>query len=207
MTGLLFSDQRRRSISHDQPDIDSVSVIALPQLLARNWWLFLLRGVAALIFGVLSLVWPGISLATLILLFGAYALVDGAFALAAAIVGRGNAEIRWWLVLVGLIGIGIGIGTYMWPGLTALTLLYFIAGWVIATGVLQIVGAIELRNVIDDEWWLILDGALSVLFGIFLFIMPGAGALALIWLIALFAIAYEILMIGFAFKVKKFKEA
>ncbi len=185
----------------------SLSVISLPQLLARNWWLFLLRGVAALIFGVLSLVWPGISLATLILLFGAYALVDGAFALAAAIVGRGNAEIRWWLVLVGLIGIGIGIGTYLWPGLTALTLLYFIAGWVIATGVLQIVGAIELRNVIDDEWWLILDGALSVLFGIFLFIMPGAGALALIWLIALFAIAYGILMIGFAFKVKKFKAA
>jgi uncharacterized membrane protein HdeD (DUF308 family) len=183
----------------------SISVISLPRLLARNWWLFLLRGVAALLFGVLSLVWPGISLATLILLFGAYALVDGAFALAAAIVGRGNAEVRWWLLLVGLIG--VGIGTYMWPGLTALTLLYFIAGWFIATGVLQIVGAIELRNVIDDEWWLILDGALSVLFGILLFIMPGAGALALIWLIALFAIAYGVLMIGFALKVKKFKEA
>ena len=77
----------------------SVSVISLPRLLARNWWLFLLRGVAALIFGVMSLVWPGISLATLILFFGAYVLVDGIFALAAAIVGRGNAEIRWWLVL------------------------------------------------------------------------------------------------------------
>ena len=154
----------------------------------------------------MSLVWPGLSLATLILFFGAYVLVDGAFALAAAIVGRGNAEIRWWLVL-GLIGIGIGIVTFLWPALTALTLLYFIAGWVIATGVLQIIGAIELRNVIEDEWWLILDGALSVLFGILLFIMPGAGALALIWLIALFAIAFGILMIGFAFKVKKFKEA
>ena len=185
----------------------SVSVISLPQLIARNWWLFLLRGVAALIFGVLSLAWPGISLATLILLFGAYALVDGAFALAAAVVGRGSAEIRWWLVLVGLIGIGIGIGTFLWPSLTAFTLLYFIAGWVIATGLLQIVGAIELRDVIEDEWWLILDGALAVLFGVFLFIMPGAGALALIWLIALFAIAYGILMIGFAFKVKNFKEA
>lgn len=185
----------------------SVSVFALPRLLARNWWLFLLRGVAALMFGVLSLVWPGISLATLILLFGAYALVDGIFALTAAIVGRGSTDIRWWLVLVGLVGIGIGIVTFFWPGLTALTLLYFIASWVIATGVLQVVGAIELRNVIEDEWWLILDGALSVLFGILLFIMPGAGALALIWLIALFAIAFEVLMIGFAFKVKTFKEA
>ncbi len=185
----------------------SVTVISLPQLLARNWWLFLLRGIAALIFGVLSLVWPGISLLTLILFFGAYALVDGAFALAAAMVGRGNAKVRWWLVLVGLLGIGIGIATFLWPGLTALTLLYFIAGWVIATGVLQIIGAIELRNVIEDEWWLILDGALAVLFGILLCIMPGAGAVALIWLIALFAIAYGVLLIGFAFKVKKFKEA
>ena len=168
----------------------SVAVISLPQLLARNWWLFLLRGLAAVIFGVLSFAWPGLSLVTLILLFGAYALVDGAFALAAAIVGRGNAELRWWLVVVGLLGIGVGIATFLLPVLTALMLLYFIAGWVIATGILQIIGAIELRKVIDDEWWLILDGALSVLFGILLFIMPGAGALALIWLIALFAIAY-----------------
>jgi uncharacterized membrane protein HdeD (DUF308 family) len=185
----------------------SVTVISLPQLLARNWWLFFLRGIAALIFGALSLVWPEISLLTLILFFGAYALIDGVFALAAAIVGRGNAELRWWLVFVGLLGIGIGIATFLWPGLTALTLLYLIAGWVIATGVLQIIGAIELRKLIDDEWWLILDGALSVLFGILLFVMPGAGAVALIWLIALFAIVYGILMIGFAFKVKQFKEA
>ncbi len=185
----------------------SVSVISFPQLIARNWWLFLLRGLAALAFGVLSLLWPGLSLFTLILFFGAYALVDGAFALAAAIVGRGSTELRWWLVLLGLLGIGIGIATFLWPGLTALTLLYFIAGWVVATGALQTIGAIELRKAIENEWWLILDGALSVLFGILLFIMPGAGALALIWLIALFAIAYGLLMIGFAFKVKKFKEA
>lgn len=185
----------------------SASVISLAQLFARNWWLFLLRGIAALVFGALSLIWPGISLLTLILFFGAYALADGAFALAAAIFGRSNAKLRWWLMLVGLLGIAIGIGTFAWPGLTALTLLYFIAGWVVATGALQIIGAIELRNFIEDEWWLIADGALAVLFGIFLFIMPGAGALALIWLIALFAIAYGILMIGFAFKVKKFKEA
>ena len=188
--------------SHTSP---AMPLLALPQLLARNWWLFLLRGLAAVAFGVLSLIWPGLSLLTLIWLFAAYALVDGVFALAAAIVGRGDAEFKWWLVLVGLLGIGVGIATFMWPGLTALTLLYFIAGWVIATGVLQIIGAIELRNVIDNEWWLILDGALSVLFGILLFIMPGAGALALIWLIALFAIAYGVLMIGFAFKIKKFK--
>jgi len=183
-----------------------LSVDFVPQLLARNWWLFLLRGIAALTFGVLSFAWPEISLFTLILLFAAYALVDGVFALAAAIVGKGDDQIRWWLVLVGLLGIGIGIATFMWPGLTALMLLYFIASWVIATGVLQIIGAIELRNVIENERWLILDGALSVLFGILLFIMPGTGAVALIWLIASFAVAFGLLMIGFAFKVKKFKE-
>jgi len=184
----------------------SVTMIGFPQLVARNWWLFLLRGIAALVFGVLSFGWPGISLLTLILFFGAYALVDGAFALAAAIVGKGSAPLRWWLVLIGLLGIGIGAATFLWPGLTALTLLYLIAGWVMATGVLQIIGAIELRKAIENEWWLILDGAFSVLFGILLFIMPGAGALALIWLIALFAVAYGILMIGFAFKVRKYAD-
>src|SRR5664279_5032445 len=183
----------------------SVTVIAFPQLVARNWWLFLLRGFAAITFGVLSLIWPGISLVTLILLFGAYALVDGVFALAAAIVGRGNAELRWWLVLVGLLGVGIGITIFLWPGLTALTLLYFIAGWIVATGLLQVIGAIELRKAIENEWWLILDGILSVLFGVLLFIMPGAGAVALIWLVAVFAIAFGILMVGFAFKVKTSK--
>jgi len=185
----------------------SIAVMDFPQLLARNWWLFLLRGLAAIAFGVLSLIWPGLSLVTLVLLFGAYSLADGVFALAAAIVGRGNAELRWWLALVGLLGIAVGIATLLWPALTALTLLYFIAGWVVATGLLQIIGAIELRKAIENEWWLILDGALSVLFGILLFVMPGAGALALIWLIAFFAIAFGILMVGFAFKVKNFKTA
>lgn len=140
----------------------SVTVVAFPQLLACNWWLFLLRGLAAIIFGVLSLVWPGISL------------------VAAAILGRGNAELRWWVVLVGLLGIGIGIATFLLPGFTALTLLYVIAGWIVATGLLQIIGAIELRRAIENEWWLILNGVVSVLFGILFFVMPGAGALALI---------------------------
>jgi uncharacterized membrane protein HdeD (DUF308 family) len=185
----------------------SVAVVPFHQLLARNWWLFLLRGIAAIAFGVLSLLWPGLSLVTLVLLFGAYALVDGVFALAAGIVGRGTAEFRWWLVLVGLLGVAVGIATILWPGLTALTLLYFIAGWIVATGLLQIIGAIELRKTIANEWWLVLDGALSVLIGILFFVMPGAGALAFIWLIAGFAIACGILMVGFAFKVRNLEGA
>jgi uncharacterized membrane protein HdeD (DUF308 family) len=179
---------------------------ALPRLLARNWWLFLFRGIAALVFGVLSLIWPVSSILALTLLFGAYALVDGAFALGAAFAGPGDAGTRWWLALVGIAGIGAGIATFSWPGLTALTLLYFIAGWFVATGVLQIIGAIELRKMIKDEWWLILNGALGVLFGIFIIVMPGAGALAVVWIIACVAILYGLLMIGFAFKVRNFKE-
>jgi uncharacterized membrane protein HdeD (DUF308 family) len=178
---------------------------ALPRLLARNWWLFLLRGIAAVAFGMLSLVWPGISLYVLTVLFGAYALVDGVFALAAAISGMGENGIRGWLALVGLAGIAAGIATFFWPAVTTLTLLYFIAAWVVVTGVFQIVGSVELRKVINDEWWLILDGALAVLFGILVFAVPGAGALALIWMIAIFAIAFGLMMIGFALKLRQFK--
>ncbi|HET9717302.1 MAG TPA: HdeD family acid-resistance protein [Pseudolabrys sp.] len=173
----------------------------LVRALGKNWWLFLLRGVAAIAFGVLSLIWPGISLVTLILLYGAYAFVDGIFALGAAIFGKVSIGPRWWLVLVGLAGIAAGIATFVWPGLTALVLLFFIAAWAIASGIFQIIGAIQIRKEIDNEWWLILDGAISVLFGILLFVMPGTGALALIWLIAFYAILYGALMIGFAFKL------
>ena len=130
--------------------------------LARNWWLLLLRGIAAIIFGVLTFVWPGITLLTLVLLYGAYALVDGVLAILAAITGDAPAP-RWWLAIVGLLGILVGILTLAWPGITALVLLLFIAGWAIATGILQIVGAVRLRTEIDNEWLLIASGVLSVI--------------------------------------------
>jgi uncharacterized membrane protein HdeD (DUF308 family) len=174
----------------------------LMRALGKNWWLFLLRGLAAIAFGVLSLMWPGISLVTLILLYGAYALVDGVCALAAGIFGKVSVAPRWWLIIVGLAGIAAGIATFMWPGITALVLLFFIAGWAIASGVFQIIGAIQLRKEIDNEWWLILNGSLSVLFGIALFVMPGAGALALIWIIGFYAILYGALLVGFAVKIR-----
>jgi uncharacterized membrane protein HdeD (DUF308 family) len=176
---------------------------SLTRAVGQNWWLFLLRGIAAIVFGVLAFILPGITLVTLVLLYGAFALVDGVFALVSAILGKVAVAPRWWLVIVGLAGIGAGIVTFLWPGITALVLLFFIAGWAIANGIFQIIGAIQLRKEIDNEWWLILNGALSVLFGIALFVLPGAGALALIWLIGLYAIVYGILLIGFAFKVRK----
>ena len=170
--------------------------------LAKNWWLLLLRGIAAIVFGVLAFAWPGVTLLTLILFYGAYALIDGVLAIVSAITGGAPAP-RWWLAIIGLAGIAAGILTFAWPGITALVLLFFIAGWAIAIGIFQIIGAIRLRKEIDNEWYLILCGVISILFGIGVMIMPGAGALALIWVIGIYAIVEDILYIALAFRLKK----
>ena len=170
--------------------------------LAKNWWLVLLRGIAAVLFGVLALAWPGLTLLTLILLYGAYALTDGVIAIIAAITGNAPAG-RWWLAIAGLLGIAVGALTFMLPGITALILLYTMAGWAVAIGVLQIIGAIRLRKEIDNEWFLILSGAISVLFGLGVILHPGAGALALVWVIGTYAIIAGVLYIGLAFRLKK----
>jgi uncharacterized membrane protein HdeD (DUF308 family) len=174
----------------------------LTELLSRYWWVLLLRGIFAILFGVLAFVWPTITLATLVLLFGAYALVDGVFALIGAI--RGGGREPWWLlVLEGLVGIGIGVLTLFAPGITALALLFYIAIWAIATGVLEVAGAISLRKEIEGEWLLILSGIASVLFGVLLVARPAAGALAVLWLIGSYAIVFGVLMIMLAFKARK----
>jgi uncharacterized membrane protein HdeD (DUF308 family) len=172
------------------------------QALAKNWWLLLLRGIAAIIFGALAFAWPGITLLTLILFYGAYALADGVLAIIAAITGGAPAP-RWWLAIVGLLGIGAGLLTFLMPGVTAIVLLFFIAGWAIATGIFQIIGAIQLRREIDNEWLLILGGAISVLFGIGILMAPGAGALALLWVIGFYAIVEGIVFVALALRLKK----
>ena len=177
---------------------------ALPGLhvLAQNWWLVLLRGIAGIIFGVLAFAWPGITLLTLIIFYGAYALMDGIFAIGAAFRG-GAAQSRWWLILIGIFGIAAGLLTFMWPGLTALVLAMLIGVWSLIRGIFEIVGAIKIRKEIDNEWWLILSGALSVLFGLVMLFMPGAGALALIWVIGAYSIIFGVLFIAFAFRLKR----
>ncbi len=183
---------------------DLQAAMARPMLheLAKNWWLILLRGICAIIFGVLTFVWPGVTLVTLVLLYGAFALADGIFALGAAIAGR-TPEPRWWLALVGLLGIAAGIVTLLWPGMTAVILLFFIAAWAIASGVMQIVGAIRLRKEISDEWLLIASGVLSVLFGLVLLARPGLGALSMIFVIGAFAIVYGILEVMFSLRLRR----
>lgn len=175
---------------------------ALVHALAKNWWLLLLRGIAAIIFGLLAFAWPGLTLLTLILLYAAYALVDGVLAIIAAITGGASGS-RWWLAIVGLLGIAVGLVTFLTPGLTALVLLFFIAGWAIATGVLQIIGAITLRKEIDNEWLLILGGIISVLFGVSMMFAPGAGALALVWVIGAYSVVMGVIFVALAFRLRK----
>lgn len=171
-------------------------------LVTRNWWLIALRGAAAIIFGILALIWPGPALLTLVFLFGIYALLDGIFSIGATISGHTGGRPRWLVLLEGLAGIIAGILTFVWPGLTALVLLYVIALWALVTGVLEIVAAIELRRELKSEWVLVLSGIASIIFGILLLLFPGAGALALIWLIGIYAIVFGLLLLGLAFRLR-----
>lgn len=172
-------------------------------LLARYWWLFALRGVVAVIFGVLALAWPLLTLQVLILLFGAYALVDGVFAVIGGITAHERNQ-RWWaLVLRGIAGIIIGVVAFVWPGMTALALLYFFAAWEIVTGVMEVIAGIQLRRMIDNEWMLILAGVASIVFGLVLVVFPGAGALSLVWLLGAYSVGFGVLLVFIAFRLRR----
>jgi uncharacterized membrane protein HdeD (DUF308 family) len=172
-------------------------------MLARNWWAIALRGLAAVLFGLLSVFIPGVTLVTLVLLFGAYALVDGVFNVIAAF---RSASHHWALLIEGLIGILAGIVTFAWPAMTAIALLYLIAFWAILTGIFEIAAGIRLRNVIANEWALILMGALSLLFGTFILFAPGAGALAIVLWIGVYALIFGIFVLVLAFRLRGLRE-
>lgn len=174
------------------------------ETLAERWWSFALRGVAAILFGVLCFVSPGLSLAALIILYGSYALIDGVFRLVGAFRVRGIEQQWWVLALSGLFGILAGVVTFMWPALTAIALVYIIAAWSIVTGVFEIAAAIRLRKVIEGEWMLILGGVLSIAFGLLLAVYPATGALALLFWIGAYAVVVGVLWIALAFKLKGF---
>src|SRR5215208_118153 len=171
--------------------------------LARNWWALVLRGLAAILFGLLAFFWPGITLFVLVIFFGAYMFVDGIFAIIAAVRAAGEEE-RWWLLLIeGILGVLAGLVAFFWPGLTALALLYFIAAWAIVTGIMEIVAAVRLRQEIEGEWALGLSGLLSVIFGVLLVVLPApAGLLSLVWLIGAYAVATGVLLLILAFRVR-----
>jgi uncharacterized membrane protein HdeD (DUF308 family) len=174
----------------------------MKHLLASTWDMFLVRGILAILFGIATLLMPGITLIVLVVLFGAYALVDGIILSILAFKNRKN-DSNWWLMLLtGLVSIAAGVVTFVWPGITTVSLFYVIVAWAIFTGIFEVLYAIQFRKEIEGEWLLVLDGILSVGFGILLIAQPIPGALAVLWLIGVYAIAYGAMLVVLAFRLR-----
>jgi uncharacterized membrane protein HdeD (DUF308 family) len=173
-------------------------------VIVGNWWSLALRGLAAVAFGIMALVWPGLTVTALVLLFGAYALVDGLVTLASVVAHRHQLEGRPWLsILHGIAGVGAGIVTFVWPDITALALLFVIAAWAFVIGVVELAAAIRLRREIRHEWLLGLVGVLSIAFAVLLVAAPVEGALAITWAIGWFALINGVLLLALAYRVHK----
>lgn len=173
------------------------------QMLAGNWWIFAVRGVAAILFGVLAFLWPGPTVIVLALLFGAYALVDGVVLLVSLIRGDPAARRNAWSVgIMGVLGVAAGIVSVLVPEITAVALLYVVAAWAIIAGIFQIIAAIRLRREIEGELWLGLGGVISVLFGLYLAIFPGPGLLSLAWLVGFWAVVFGVINLVLAFRLR-----
>ena len=171
-------------------------------VLARNWWALLIRGIAAVVFGILAFLWPGMTIFVLVVLFAVYAFVDGVFAIVAA-VRAAQAHERWWpFVLEGIVGLAIAAITVYDITLTALALYFTIAAWAFITGVLEIAAAIQLRKTIANEWLLVLAGICSIIFGVLMIWHPVAAALAIVWIIATYAVVFGIIMIALSLRLR-----
>jgi len=203
----MKAENRRNETNAADPMFGGSLVIVDAETLARNWWVVLLRGIAGIIFGLLTFFAPGISLAALVLLFGAYAFADGILAIISAIRTRGDNQHWWVLIIAGIVGIAAGILTLIWPGITALALLSLVAAWAVVTGGLEIAAAIRLRKVISHEWLLVLAGIASIAFGIILMLFPGPGALALVIWIGAYSLVSGAMMIGLAFRLRSWAQS
>jgi uncharacterized membrane protein HdeD (DUF308 family) len=180
--------------------LGTLASVAAP--LVQNWWLFLLRGLLAILFGVLTLVQPAAALAALVFVFGVWAFIDGVNALTLAIAGRRS----WQLVIVGLIGIAAGAITFWRPGLTALGLYALFAGWSIARGIVEIAMAVRLRDEVRGEVWMVLGGLISIAFGVLLIVLPASGVLAVAFLIGIYALLYGLIEIALSFRLRGVRE-
>lgn len=170
--------------------------------LSRNWWVLLIRGVLAVIFGILAVTNPATTLGVLVLFFGAYMLVDGVFSIITSLTAPKGYRGWGWTLVGGVAGVIIGLLTLFAPGVTAVFLLYIIVAWLIVTGLTQVISAISLRKEITGEFFLIIGGVASVLFALYLLINPTAGALAVAWVIGLYAIVFGVMMVVLAFRLR-----
>ena len=173
-------------------------------LLAKNWWMFLLRGILALIFGVVAIFFPENAFMSLVLVFGAFALIDGFFAIIAAFTSNAKSENWWWLILEGVVGILIGILTFIRPASMAQTWLILIAAWAVVTGILEIITAVRLRKTIEGEFWMILGGLASVAFGVLLMVFPDRAPFAVGTIFGIYAIIFGVFFTLLALRMRKF---
>lgn len=176
---------------------------AVLDLVASRWWLFAVRGVVAVVFGILALAWPHITLLVLAIVFGVYVLVDSVTEVATAVSRSGPLSERAPMLVFGGLGIAAGVITLLWPHITVLVLLWLVAVWAIVTGVLEIAAAIRLRRLINNEWLMVVSGALSVLLGLILLFRTDAGVVAVAWLIGLFALVWGAVLLGLAFRLRR----
>jgi len=174
-------------------------------IFTKKWWVWLIRGLAGILFGITAFLWPNLTLRALVFLVGIYLIVDGTLNLIASISHQKEVKYWWIVFLEGLISVLAGVMAFIWPQLTALVLLYLIAFWAFLTGIIEVVQAVRLRKQITGEWFLIMGGIFSILFGILLLIRPGAGILAVVWILAIYAIVFGILLVNLAFRVKKYQ--
>jgi uncharacterized membrane protein HdeD (DUF308 family) len=177
-----------------------MAVFSAVRAMSDHWWVVLLRGVLAILFGILAFAWPGVTALVLVTLWGAYALVDGIFGVVAGIRGKWSS-----LVILGLLGIAAGVIAFLRPGLTAVALLWMLAIWAIAAGAMQIGAAIRLRKEVEGEWLWILTGVLMIGLGVLFFLRPGEGLLSVLWLVGSLAIVWGILLVALSFKLKGLK--
>lgn len=174
----------------------------MPAVLVANWWALVLRGIAAIVFGILTFAWPGATIAVLVIFFGVYAIIDGILAFVSAI--RAAERHRRWgaFAIEGIIGILIGLFALFAPSAATVLFVYIVAAWAFLTGTFEIAAALRLRRHIPNEWALILTGVLSILFGILVFLAPAAGAIALVWIIAIYAVLFGILWLTLGFRLR-----
>jgi uncharacterized membrane protein HdeD (DUF308 family) len=181
--------------------------VAVLALLAKNWWVVAVRGIAAIVFGIAAFIWPGVTVIALVYLFGAYALVDGVFAIISAV--RGDPATRGhglYVTVLGVVSIIAGIGAFLLPGITALTLLYIVAFWAIVTGAFALLAAVRLRKEITGEFWMAVGGIASIAFGILAIVFPGSGLLSIIWLVAFYAVVFGVTLLGLSWRLRGHKE-
>ena len=179
----------------------------LVRVMANNWWVPLLRGIAAVIFGLMALFWPGLTVYLLLIVFGAYAIFDGVMAVIVAFQRKSEDDGWWAWALDGALSIIIGLMALFWPEATALALIIWMAIWAVVGGIFRIIAAFRLRAEIEGEWALGLSGLLLVIWGVLMALIPAAGLLSIAWLIGIFALLIGIVMIVLAFRLRGMRDA